>query len=159
MARVCPNCGNEVAEGSNFCTKCGTNLGSTNNENGSTVNNYNNQNNVNLPTRNIVTCILLSFITCGIYGIYWFIVMTDEANMVSDEQGASGGMAFLFTILTCGIYALYWNYKMGQKLYQAGQKYNKPVGDNSVLYLLLAIFGLSIVNYCLIQSDLNRFSK
>ena len=77
MARFCPNCGNEVAEGSNFCTKCGTNLGSTNNENGSTVNNYNNQNNVNLPTRNIVTCILLSFITCGIYGIYWFIVMTD----------------------------------------------------------------------------------
>ena len=161
MAKFCPNCGEKVADNSNFCTKCGANLGNANVENGSTViiNNYNSSNNVNLPTRNIVTCILLSFITCGIYGIYWFIVMTDEANMISDEQGATGGMAFLFSILTCGIYALYWNYKMGQRLYQAGQKYNKPIGDNSVLYLLLAIFGLSIVNYCLIQSDLNRFSK
>lgn len=159
MARFCPNCGNELSENSNFCAKCGSSVNGNEN-NGSTVviNNYNN-NEVKLPERNIVVCILLSLITCGIYGIYWFIVMTDESNMVSDEQTASGGMAFLFTIITCGIYFYYWNYKMGQKLHQAGQKYNKPIGDNSIVYLLLSIFGLSIVNYCIIQSDLNRFSK
>lgn len=159
MARFCPNCGNELSENSNFCAKCGSSVNSNEN-NGSTViiNNYN-SNEVNLPERNIVVCILLSLITCGIYSIYWFIVMTDESNMVSDEQTASGGMAFLFTIITCGIYFYYWNYKMGQKLHQAGQKYNKPIGDNSIVYLLLSIFGLGIINYCIIQSDLNRFSK
>lgn len=159
MARFCPNCGNELSENSNFCAKCGSSVNGNEN-NGSTVviNNYNN-NEVNLPERNIVVCILLSLITCGIYSIYWFIVMTDESNMVSDEQTASGGMAFLFTIITCGIYFYYWNYKMGQKLHQAGQKYNKPIGDNSIVYLLLSIFGLGIINYCIIQSDLNRFSK
>lgn len=159
MARFCPNCGNELSENSNFCAKCGSSVNGNEN-NGSTVviNNYNN-NEVKLPERNIVVCILLSLITCGIYGIYWFIVMTDESNMVSDEQTASGGMAFLFTIITCGIYFYYWNYKMGQKLHQAGQKYNKPIGDNSIVYLLLSIFGLGIINYCIIQSDLNRFSK
>lgn len=159
MARFCPNCGNELSENSNFCAKCGSSVNGNEN-NGSTVviNNYNN-NEVKLPERNIVVCILLSLITCGIYSIYWFIVMTDESNMVSDEQTASGGMAFLFTIITCGIYFYYWNYKMGQKLHQAGQKYNKPIGDNSIVYLLLSIFGLGIINYCIIQSDLNRFSK
>ena len=159
MARFCPNCGNELSENSNFCAKCGSSVNSNEN-NGSTViiNNYN-SNEVNLPERNIVVCILLSLITCGIYSIYWFIVMTDESNMVSDEQTASGGMAFLFTIITCGIYFYYWNYKMGQKLHQAGQKYNKTIGDNSIVYLLLSIFGLGIINYCIIQSDLNRFSK
>lgn len=30
--------------------------------------------------------------------------------------------------------------------------------DNSVLYLILAVLGLGIVNYCLIQSDLNDFA-
>lgn len=161
MVKFCPNCGNEIAENSNFCTKCGTNVNGGEVNNGSTViiNNYNNINDIKLPERNIVVCIILSLITCGIYGIYWFIVMTDEANMVSDEKNASGGMAFLFTIITCGIYFFYWNFKMGQKLHQAGQKYNKPIGDNSIVYLLLSIFGLGIVNYCLIQSDLNRFSK
>lgn len=159
MAIFCPNCGNELSENSNFCAKCGSSVNGNEN-NGSTVviNNYNN-NEVKLPERNIVVCILLSLITCGIYGIYWFIVMTDESNMVSDDQTASGGMAFLFTIITCGIYFYYWNYKMGQKLHQAGQKYNKPIGDNSIVYLLLSIFGLGIINYCIIQSDLNRFSK
>ncbi len=159
MAKFCSNCGNELSENSNFCAKCGSSVNGNEN-NGSTVviNNYNN-NEVKLPERNIVVCILLSLITCGIYGIYWFIVMTDESNMVSDEQTASGGMAFLFTIITCGIYFYYWNYKMGQKLHQAGQKYNKPIGDNSIVYLLLSIFGLGIINYCIIQSDLNRFSK
>lgn len=102
--------------------------------------------------------IILSIITCGLYGIYWFIVMTDESNNVSDEKTSSGGLAFLYTLVTCGIYRLYWNYKMGQKLYLAGKKYNLPISDNSVLYLILAIFGLDIVNYCLIQSDLNRFA-
>lgn len=159
MARFCPNCGNELSENSNFCAKCGSSVNGNEND-GSTVviNNYNN-NEVKLPERNIVVCILLSLITCGIYGIYWFIVMTDESNMVSDDQTTSGGMAFLFTIITCGIYFYYWNYKMGQKLHQAGQKYNKPIGDNSIVYLLLSIFGLGIINYCIIQSDLNRFSK
>ena len=159
MEKFCPNCGNELSENSNFCAKCGSSVNGNEN-NGSTVviNNYNN-NEVKLPERNIVVCILLSLITCGIYSIYWFIVMTDESNMVSDDQTASGGTAFLFTIITCGIYFYYWNYKMGQKLHQAGQKYNKPIGDNSIVYLLLSIFGLGIINYCIIQSDLNRFSK
>ena len=41
---------------------------------------------------------------------------------------------------------------------EAGKKYNKPINDNSVLYLVLSIFELGLVNYCLIQSDLNRFA-
>ena len=161
MAKFCPNCGSEVAENSNFCTKCGTNLGSDNTNNGSTViiNNYSSNSSINLPNRSVVTCVILSIITCGIYSIYWFIVMTDETNMISDEKNASGGMAFLFTILTCGIYAIYWNFKMGQKLFNAGKKYNKPIGDNSIFYLILSLIGFSIVNYCLIQSDLNKFSQ
>ena len=44
-------------------------------------------------------------------------------------------------------------------MYRAGQKYGMPISDNGTLYLLLTIFGLGIVNYCLLQSDLNKFSN
>ncbi len=161
MSRFCSNCGNEVEEGTNFCTKCGASLNGNRNDNKTVIiNNYSNNNNsVNLPERSIALAIVLSIITCGIYAIYWFIVITDEANAVSDEQGTSGGVAFLLNLVTCGIYGIYWSYRMGQKLYSAGQKYNKPIGDNAVLYLVLSIFGLGIINYCLIQNDLNRFAK
>lgn len=31
--------------------------------------------------------------------------------------------------------------------------------DNSVLYLILGIFGLGIVNYCIMQSELNTIAR
>lgn len=43
-------------------------------------------------------------------------------------------------------------------MYAAGLKYNKNIQDNSIVYLVLSIFGLGIVNYCLIQNDLNKFT-
>ena len=57
-----------------------------------------------VKNKNIVVCILLSIITCGIYGIIWFINMTDDAAYVNDDHELSGGKAFLFTLITCGIY-------------------------------------------------------
>ncbi len=53
--------------------------------------------------RNIAVCIILSLVTCGIYMIYWFICLTDEANNASNSTGTSGGMAFLLSLVTCGI--------------------------------------------------------
>lgn len=153
MTKFCPNCGNEIKEGNKFCAGCGMNF-----ENNTTTNNTI-QNYQKIANRDIVMTVILSIITCGIYGIYWFIVMTDDANVISDEQNASGGLAFLYTLLTCGIYGIYWNYKMGQKLFAAGQKYNKQINDNSILYLILSIFGFAIINYCLMQNDLNKFSE
>ena len=164
MARFCPNCGNEVAENSNFCTKCGTNLGNSDNtKNGSTViiNNYNTTNNsgIKIPERNIVTNVIFTILTCGIYGIYWFICLTDDANIVSEENDTSGGMAFVLSLITCNIYGIYWAYRMGQKIHEAGQKRNIAVGDNAILYLILQFVGLGVINYCLMQSDLNKFAK
>ena len=33
--------------------------------------------------RSIPLSIVLSIITCGIYGIYWFVSLTDEVNEVT----------------------------------------------------------------------------
>jgi hypothetical protein len=112
-----------------------------------------------IEKRNVAVAIILSLVTCGIYGIIWFIKLTDDSNTACGEPNqTSGGMAFLFTLLTCGIYSFYWAYKMGEKMQKAGQRYGKPIENNSVLYLVLSLFGLGIVNYCLIQSDLNKLS-
>ena len=158
--KFCSKCGNQLSEGLNFCPSCGAQVSQDQTQQ---QNQYQQQvYNTNMPlikNRNIAMQVILSILTCGIYGLYWFITMTDESNVLSDEKTASGGMAILLTLVTCGIYSFYWNYKMGQKLNLAGRKYNKSISDNSVLYLVLSLFGLTIVNYCLIQSDLNKFSN
>lgn len=151
MANFCSKCGTEMEEGAVFCSNCG-------NSNDDSNANTNNQKSPMIAKRDIAVAVILSIVTCGIYGLYWFVVMTDESNRVSGDNTTSGGIALLLTIVTCGIYGIYWNYKMGKKMYEAGQNYNKDISDNSILYLLLSIFGFSIVNYCLIQSDLNKFS-
>ncbi len=151
----CPKCGNKVDENITYCPNCGARL-----EEGNTtiINNYYN----NVPPieeRNIAMVIILSLITCGIYGIYWFVKMTDEAKQLSSSDNAGGGLAFVYTLITCGIYMIYWNYKMGKNMYEAGQKYGINIEDNSVIYLVLSLFGLGIVSECLMQNDLNKFAN
>ena len=54
-----------------------------------------------IKERNLVTAIVLSLVTCGIYSIIWFIGLTDDAKTAAnDTQLASGGTAFLLTVKT-----------------------------------------------------------
>ncbi len=104
--------------------------------------------------RDLAIAIILSIVTCGIYGIYWFIVLTDETNHITNQtEGASGGLAFLFTIITCGIYYFYWSYKLGEKVDMIK---GTPNGSSSILFLILSIFGLGFVNYIIAQDAINN---
>ena len=110
-----------------------------------------------IKQRNVAVAILLTIITCGLYGIYWFIKLNDEINAVANDSGAtSGGVAFLFSIITCGIYTFVWMYKMGEKLDSAYTAKGMPSGSRGILYLVLTLFGLGIVSYALMQDSLNK---
>ncbi len=147
MSKFCTKCGYEMDDTAVACPKCGAQTG------------VKFATGASIASKNIVTCVLLSIVTCGIYGIIWFINLTDDSKSIHNDETASGGMAFLFTLITCGIYGYYWNYKIGKRMYEAGKERGIEIADNSVLYLVLSIFGLGIVNYCLIQSDLNKFAN
>lgn len=75
-----------------------------------------------IKERSIVLYIILSIITCGIFGLYWFVCITEDTNAAADVAGTSGGLALLFTIITCGIYGFYWAYKCGEKIDIAKEK-------------------------------------
>ena len=163
--KYCSNCGSQIPETATFCTNCGNKLGdqndntNQNNDKSETINqNYGGK--PNIIKRDIVVAIILSMVTCGIYGIIWFINMVNDVNTVcaDDKSNQSGGVVFLLTLVTCGIYGIIWFYQVGKRMSDAGRKYGMDIADNSTIYLVLQLFGLGIVNYCLIQSDLNRFS-
>lgn len=111
-----------------------------------------------IKKRDIAMCIVLSIITCGIYGIYWLICLVDDLNVASGRVGdTSGGMVFLLTLVTCGIYGIYWAYKAGEKIaYVKQRNTGEQDSSSSVLYLVLSLVGFSIVVYALIQSELNK---
>ena len=53
--------------------------------------------------------------------------------------------------------ALAW-YVAEKKFNEGCQARGIPHNDNSILYLVLGLFGLSIVNYCMMQNDLNKIA-
>ena len=114
---------------------------------------------VMIERRDIAVCIVLTLVTCGIYGIYWIVCLTNDVNTVSgDVNGTSGGMVVLLTIVTCGIYGIYWAYKQGEKLDFTKNNRGIPSSNSGVLYLILQIFGFGIIAYALMQNELNKLA-
>ena len=83
--KFCSNCGNQVPEGAKVCPLCGTPIGGQPNFQQQTQNQQPNQNyqaaaRPVVQNKSLATCIILSLVTCGIYGIIWFINMVDDVN-------------------------------------------------------------------------------
>lgn len=113
---------------------------------------------LDLEKRSVVLNVVLCFVTLGLWGIYWFICLTNDANRAAGEEyTASGGMALLYSLLTCGIYSLYWSYKIAGAINQARQTRGLSVDTNmGLVYLIFSIFGLSIVAMAMAQNSLNQ---
>ncbi len=109
--------------------------------------------------RNIALSIVLYIITCGIYGIYWFIVLTDEINREKPEYAAdlSGVACFLLSLVTCNLFGIYWAYKIGEKLDTIKYERQIPTGhESNILYLVLELIGFNIIVLALAQNEMNR---
>ncbi|MBQ8768480.1 MAG: DUF4234 domain-containing protein [Oscillospiraceae bacterium] len=108
---------------------------------------------MNIKPRNIAVAIILTIITCGIYGIYWTVVMTREAVSVKDETDN----ALLEIILM--LFLPFVGYMMVEKKFSEGLNAKGVFHqDNAILYLILSLVGLGIIPMCMIQNDLNKYA-
>ena len=117
----------------------------------------------NVKEKNIGLCILLSFVTCGFYCLYWLYCLAKDLNELCEsqgqEKGSDGGLVLILSIVTCGIYQLYYMYKAGKLISSLTRSNGTHPSDDSVILLILSIFGLPLISYCIIQSNINDFAK
>lgn len=112
--------------------------------------------------RNIVVCILLSILTCGLYGLYWLACIANDINALEEEYtNYSGGMVVVLTILTCGLYLLYYVYMASRRIFYLFEDCGYRVSDNSIVNLLLSIAsyfvpGAIYIAFAIMQSDINK---
>ena len=111
-----------------------------------------------MQKRNLAMCIVLSIVTCGIYGIYWmYLLAKDFDDMQTQERVTTTPVVtVLLGYVTCSIYLIFAFYKWGKAMPEINARYGRPPEDKSMLYLLLCIFGLSLVAMALAQNDLNN---
>ena len=108
-----------------------------------------------MKKRNIALCVILTIVTLGIYGLYWFVQITNDVNKLANpEKKTSGGAALLLTIITCNIYGFYWAYKMGGLLDKAQTDRGMPAQNRAVVYLILELI-IAPVGWILMQNTIN----
>lgn len=101
--------------------------------------------------RDLVTYILLTLVTCGIYG-YWYVYqMAQDANTICYEDGEEtpGLLVYiLLSIVTCGIYSYYWMYKLANRLQNNGPRYGVPIQEGGSDVLLWLVLGTITCGIC-----------
>lgn len=100
-----------------------------------------------LQERNIVVVILLTILTCGIYGIYIFFVFNSEVQRQAQIEGVQTqprgpGMALLLTIITCGIYGIVYQYFIAKALNEIGKKYNYDTMEPALVVVFTIFVGI-----------------
>lgn len=108
---------------------------------------------MNIKKRNIVTAIILSIITCGIYAIYWTVCLAREAVSVKDPAD-SGVLEIVLMLLISPVGFFLAERKLNEGCAAKGIQHS----DNSIIYLVIGLLGFSIINFCLMQSDLNKIA-
>ena len=171
----CGNCGTQLSDGEKFCPKCGAPVQETGNDEvkgfsadnaGQTTNAYSNANvNMNagaaanngfaytaqMPAmplktdRSLLIYVLLSIVTCGIYGWIFIYQLIQDVNIACDGDGDETPgflMFFLLTFVTCGVYGYVWYYKLGNRLQNNCARYGQPTNDGGTAVLLWMVFGV-----------------
>ena len=94
--------------------------------------------------RGLLSLILLSYITCGIYSYYFLYKMAADVNVACEGDGKqTAGLAkfIILSILTCGIYAWIWYYNLGNRLAENAPRYGLSFQENGTTVLLWALLG------------------
>ena len=106
---------------------------------------------------NIALNIVFTFLTCGLFNLYWNYRQMEACNDLLDREEFSFGLWLLLVIVTCGIYHLFYQYKMGAAINEIQASYRLHVTDGlPALSLISAILGVGIVADCIHQYELNR---
>lgn len=94
--------------------------------------------------RSLLKLILLSIITCGIYGIIFWYSYSDDMNRVCQGDGKHTQnfiIVILLNFITCGIYGLIWYYGLGNRLSENAPRYGVSFQENGTTILLWIVVG------------------
>ena len=103
------------------------------------------------------TSVILSIITCGIYGLVWQYKQMKVLNSWLNRKEYSFGKWLLLSIITCGIYGVYNEYKMARGIIEVQQQNKLLVNNVATICLIMTLIGLSIVSMAIQQSEINKF--
>jgi uncharacterized membrane protein YidH (DUF202 family) len=106
--------------------------------------------------RDPIMVLLLSFVTCGIYAFYEIYKVSSEIRDALGRQDVNPTLDLVLSIVTCGLYLIYLAYRYPQLIMEMQDRVKLPRNDISLISIILAVCGLSMVSLFMIQTELNK---
>lgn len=106
--------------------------------------------------RDPVMVLVLSFVTCGIYLFYEIYKVSSEIRDALGRQDVNPTMDLVLGIFTCGLYFIYLAYRYPQLILEMQDRVRLPRNDISLVSIILAVCGLSMISIFMIQTELNK---
>lgn len=103
--------------------------------------------------RSFILYFILTFITSGIYSIFFWHKYIKDLNLVCDDGDDSPNviLVLIFSVVTFGIYYFYWMYKHSNRIKEAGDKFGVNIKQDGTFVLIWSIiaalftFGIGIL--------------
>ena len=102
-----------------------------------------------IKQRSLVKLIVLSFLTCGIYGFFfWWGYINDINNacVCDGKRSPNYLIVLLLSVLTCGLYYLIWLYRQGERLRDMAPAYNVRINEGGGVVLVYHLLGSFVLN-------------
>ena len=153
LSRKCPFCAEEIGAAEKACPLCKSDLSSPS---GGEAAPRRRPHGPLGEERGIAVMVLLTLLTCGIWGIYIQYKIGEELNRHEGKGRINPGLDLLLSFLTCGLWFIYVMYKYPQALHDITVEEEMPPVDVMVACLLLTIFGFGFVSLAILQNELNK---
>jgi len=116
-----------------------------------------------MTRRDPVMVLIFTYLTCGIYGLYWQYVTTQELAQASGKTELNATTELLLSVLTCGLFSLYVYYRNAELIHatleQRGIAHENKT--QTVLLLVVASFVVGVTAWVpplLLQEEYNKLS-
>ncbi len=112
--------------------------------------------------RHLVLVLLLTLVTCGIYGLVTMWKIGDELNRHRGSNDLNPTLDIVLGILTCGLWFIYARYRYAEALRDASAAEALPRQDVTTICLVVDVcavfFGglLSLVSLLILQNAVNE---
>lgn len=109
-----------------------------------------------LRNRSPAIVLILTLITCGLYGLVWMWQVGNELKEELRLSDQNPGLDVVLTILTATIWGYVVVYRYARQTAEAQSRAGVPPNDLSLAAVILAVVGLWFVSFALLQIELNK---
>lgn len=112
---------------------------------------------IGFARRNVGSCVILTILTCGIFGIVWLTKICKDLGRLHGDENPVGSEVLLFIFVP--FYSVYWGYSKGKQMFEDSKKRGGNLTDRKYVYLFMNLIFMQLFTLGFIQTQLNSYQS